>query len=116
MEELKVSEEKYRSLVEQTNDIVFQIDKEGHITYISPNVSSILGYTPKKVWEKVRRNSCQVTKKIFSIRCTRRISGSDSRYQEWSSHFWITGRYHIFLRSTVLPISVRMVFFWDSAG
>jgi len=47
MEELKVSEEKYRSLVEQTNDLVFHIDKDGLITYISPNVSSILGYTPE---------------------------------------------------------------------
>ncbi|MFA4859782.1 PAS domain S-box protein [Methanoregula sp.] len=44
MEELKVSEEKYRSLVEQTNDLVFQINSAGEITYISPNVSSILGY------------------------------------------------------------------------
>ncbi|WP_321504706.1 PAS domain S-box protein [uncultured Methanoregula sp.] len=48
MEELKVSEEKYRSLVEQTNDIVFQIDKNGRITYISPNVSSILGHSPEE--------------------------------------------------------------------
>ena len=44
MEELKVSEEKYRSLVEQTNDLVFQINSAGEITYISPNVSSIMGY------------------------------------------------------------------------
>jgi PAS domain S-box-containing protein len=45
MAELTVSEEKYRSLVEQTNDLVFQINMEGHITYISPNISTILGYT-----------------------------------------------------------------------
>jgi len=48
MEELKVSEEKYRSLVEQTNDLVFHIDKDGFLTYISPNISTILGYTPEE--------------------------------------------------------------------
>jgi PAS domain S-box-containing protein len=45
MEALKVSEDKYRSLVEQTNDLIFHIDHEGVLTYISPNVSTILGYT-----------------------------------------------------------------------
>jgi len=48
MEELKVSEEKYRSLVEQTNDIVFHIDKDGRLTYVSPNISSILGYAAEE--------------------------------------------------------------------
>ncbi len=43
MDALRVSEEKYRSLVEQTNDLVFHIDKNGLITYISPNVITILG-------------------------------------------------------------------------
>jgi len=47
MEELLASEEKYRSLVEQTNDLVFHIDKDGYLTYISPNISSILGYAEK---------------------------------------------------------------------
>jgi PAS domain S-box-containing protein len=48
MEELQISEEKYRSLVEQTNDIVFHIDKDGYLTYISPNISSIMGYAPEE--------------------------------------------------------------------
>jgi PAS domain S-box-containing protein len=45
MDALRVSEEKYRSLVEQTNDLVFHIDKDGRLTYISPNVTAILGFT-----------------------------------------------------------------------
>ncbi|NMB77764.1 MAG: PAS domain S-box protein [Methanomicrobiales archaeon] len=40
---LTVSEEKYRSLVEQTNDLVFHINDKGEITYISPNIHTILG-------------------------------------------------------------------------
>jgi PAS domain S-box-containing protein len=49
MEALRFSEEKYRSLVEQTSDLVFQIARDGRITYINPNVETILGYTPGDV-------------------------------------------------------------------
>jgi len=52
MEALRISEEKYRSLVEQTNDLVFHIDKDGLITYISPNIQSILGFLDTDVLNK----------------------------------------------------------------
>lgn len=52
MEALRISEEKYRSLVEQTNDLVFQIDRDGRLTYISPNVFAILGYSADEVTGK----------------------------------------------------------------
>jgi PAS domain S-box-containing protein len=43
-EALRQSEEKYRELVENINDVLYAIDKEGLITYISPVVESMLGY------------------------------------------------------------------------
>ena len=48
MEALAFSEEKYRSLVEQIGDIVFHIDENGYITYISPHVLSEMGTTPEQ--------------------------------------------------------------------
>ena len=39
------SEEKYRDLVENINDILFLTDDKGTITYIGPQVHSVLGYT-----------------------------------------------------------------------
>jgi PAS domain S-box-containing protein len=41
---LKISEEKYRNLVETTNDIIWETNLEGKYTYISPRVYDILGY------------------------------------------------------------------------
>ncbi|MDD4353952.1 MAG: PAS domain S-box protein [Candidatus Nanoarchaeia archaeon] len=38
-EKIKKSEEKYRSLIENTNDIVYSVNNEGILNYISPNVS-----------------------------------------------------------------------------
>jgi PAS domain S-box-containing protein/putative nucleotidyltransferase with HDIG domain len=45
---LRESEEKYRDLVENINDILFLTDDKGTITYISPQVHSVLGYTPSE--------------------------------------------------------------------
>jgi len=46
---LQQSEEKYRSLIEHLNEIVYMSDTEGIITFISPVVESITGYAPKEL-------------------------------------------------------------------
>ena len=46
---LLYTEEKYRDLVESISDIVFSIDENGVITYISPQVERILGFQPVEV-------------------------------------------------------------------
>ncbi|MFB3895538.1 MAG: PAS domain S-box protein [bacterium] len=42
---LQKSEETYRSLVENINDVIFTLDLQGKITYISPAIERIAGYT-----------------------------------------------------------------------
>jgi len=49
---LKKSEEKYRELVENINDILFSTDLEGIITYISPAVERTMGLSPGEVTGK----------------------------------------------------------------
>lgn len=46
---LRANEEKYRALVEATNDWLWEIDAEGIYTYVSPRVRDILGYAPEEV-------------------------------------------------------------------
>ena len=43
------SEEKYRKLVENISDVIFEVNEAGIITYISPVVFKILGYKPEEV-------------------------------------------------------------------
>jgi len=43
---LRESEEKYRTLVETTSDFIWEVDADGKYTYVSPQVSRILGYEP----------------------------------------------------------------------
>jgi PAS domain S-box-containing protein len=43
-ENLKESEEKYRQLVENINDVIFMADIHGVLTYVSPAVALVTGY------------------------------------------------------------------------
>ncbi len=44
-ETLRSSEEKYRELVETIADVVFAVDENGTVTYLSPAVESMTGYS-----------------------------------------------------------------------
>jgi PAS domain S-box-containing protein len=46
---LKESETKYRTFVETTPDMIWEINSEGIFTYISPQSTTILGYKPEQI-------------------------------------------------------------------
>src|SRR3990172_8957812 len=53
MEEiLRESEEKFRHLVEQLNDWVWEVDQNGVFTYINPKVRDVMGYEPEEILGK----------------------------------------------------------------
>jgi PAS domain S-box-containing protein len=47
--ELQRSEERYRSLVENLNEVVFTLDLDGKLTYVSPAIEQVSGYSPEEV-------------------------------------------------------------------
>ncbi|WP_373018743.1 PAS domain S-box protein [Thiomicrorhabdus sp.] len=51
-ESLRQSEEKFRTLLESTSDWIWEINRQGIYTYVSPQVESLLGYTPQEVLGK----------------------------------------------------------------
>lgn len=46
---LRESEEKFRTLVETSPDIIWETDLQGNFLYISPMVTRILGYLPEEI-------------------------------------------------------------------
>jgi PAS domain S-box-containing protein len=46
---LREEEERFRTLIDNLNDIVFNVDQEGYITYISPIVTQIADRTPAEI-------------------------------------------------------------------
>lgn len=55
-EKLRVSEEKFRSMIESTSDWVWEVDANGVYVYASPKVYDILGYKPEDVLGKTPFN------------------------------------------------------------
>ncbi len=49
LEALRQSEEKFRSFVENANDIVYDLTPDGVFTYVSPNWTAILGHSAEEV-------------------------------------------------------------------
>ncbi len=46
---LRASAQRFRNLVESTNDLLWEVDRQGRYSYVSPQVEAILGYTPEEV-------------------------------------------------------------------
>lgn len=54
---LKESEKKYRNLVEENMDSIFKIDSSLKVTYVSPSIINLLGYTESEFSEIVNNLS-----------------------------------------------------------
>lgn len=55
-EALKRNEQKYRLLAENLKDVVFAIDLEGRLTYCSPAITELAGYSPaEKIGKPIRQ-------------------------------------------------------------
>jgi PAS domain S-box-containing protein len=48
-EALGESEGRFRSLVETTSDWVWEVDRDGVYTYVSPKITELLGYEPEEI-------------------------------------------------------------------
>jgi PAS domain S-box-containing protein len=55
-EALRESEERFRSIAEESFDIIFRLDVEGIFTYISPSAKTIIGYEPNELIGKPLEN------------------------------------------------------------
>ncbi len=67
---LRESEEKYRTLVTATGDIIWETDAQAHFVYVSPQVESIIGYKPDELighapFEFLKTDAIEPNQKMF---------------------------------------------------
>ncbi len=48
-QKIQLSEEKFRMLAENANDVIWTMDENGRFLYVSPSVFKLRGYTPEEV-------------------------------------------------------------------
>ena len=64
------SEEKYRSLVTTTGDIIWETDDQAHFVFVSPQVESIVGFKPDELvghtpFEFLKPDATEPNQKMF---------------------------------------------------
>ena len=79
-EKLRVSEEKYRNIVETANELILTTDNENVITYVNKRIVDMLGYTTEEligrpIWGFISEECSPIVKKNLKKR-RQGISGS----------------------------------------
>ncbi|MDO9550206.1 MAG: PAS domain S-box protein, partial [Methanoregula sp.] len=68
---LKKSDEKFRDIIESSPDLIWEMDAQGVFTYMSPQSTAILGYSPEQMVGKplfmiIPEDALSVSKEIFA--------------------------------------------------
>ncbi|PRX49808.1 PAS domain-containing protein [Salegentibacter salegens] len=86
-EQLKLSEQRFKSLVQEGGDLIALLDENGDYRYTSPNFISVSGYSPKdfenhNVFEFIHPDDLEeVQKKFEEIRRQKRVQINGIRFK-----------------------------------
>jgi len=101
---LRDSEEKYRTLVTATGDIVWETDAQAHFVYVSPQVESIIGYKPDELighapFEFLKTGAIEPNQKMFRSAIEKR-----EKSIIYISHWIHKDGHGVYLESHAVPI------------
>jgi len=95
LDRLNESEKKFRELVENLNDVVYAVSHNGTITYVSPVVGAVLGYTDKELVgrnfkELLHKDDLSVVSEAFQDVLKNKLQPTEYRIQSKSNGFrWV---------------------------
>ncbi len=84
-QKIQLSEEKFRMLAENANDVIWTMDENGRFLYISPSVFKLRGYTPEEV---LSQNMSEIfsADSIFRVRSAMNAFFADVNYARMIGH------------------------------
>ena len=94
-EALKKSEEKYRLLIDQTDEGVWIIDKDYLTTFVNNRLASMFGYSPlEMIGKQVREFMAPGDMAVHNQRIKERLAGKSDRFEQKffrkdGSSFWV---------------------------
>jgi PAS domain S-box-containing protein len=100
LQETERSEERYRVLTDNANDIIFALDIDGVLTFVNPAVEHTLGYTPE---EMIGRR----VSSLFTAE-TRRKLGESTDWMNSEPRTYISDIEIIAKNDTVVPVEVNV--------
>ncbi|MCG2776892.1 MAG: PAS domain S-box protein [Desulfobacterales bacterium] len=108
---MRESEKKYRDLVENISDVIYTIDTDGVMTYISPAIESIFGYSPSEIIGKpliefVYKDDLTRMRKRFEETLSGHIKPSEYRFLSKSGeiHWILASSKPVFVENHVIGI------------
>ena len=119
---LRESEQRYRMLAESISDVIFSTDHKLAPNYVSPSVSTVLGYTAEWIllngWTSTYANPSQLTGLNALFHRVGRALDKPDELRVLRDE--ITTQLFVFdcLRADgrKIPIELRLVLVWDDAG
>jgi PAS domain S-box-containing protein len=114
--ELRQSEERYRRLAENATDIIWTMDMEMRLSYISPSVSRMLGYS---VEEATRRTMSELfTPRSFEAarRALDEELAAEKDEKKDPSRSWTLELEMKAKDGATIPVEVKFTFLRDSSG
>ncbi len=91
---MQESERKFRHLVEDINDVIYSVDTEGRVVYVSPVIKSLIGYEPNEVIGKhfssfAHSEDSEAIKKGFESALAGKVVPSDYRFlHKTGTYIW----------------------------
>lgn len=103
-EALKRADEKYRTFVETTDEWIWEIDKNGIVTYSNPAITKILEYTPEEViGQPVEFFAPEENKKVIRMNLENAVYTKTGQYHQLTTLKNKSGKLRI-LEGSSMPI------------
>ena len=99
LQQLALSEQRYRTLVETPNFVVMLLDAEGNYLYVSPQIESWLGYSPREFYRDsdirtqiMHPDDAAATEAFHHVRHASAVRTMEYRWRHKNGRYlWVSG-------------------------
>jgi len=104
LRDLRMSEERYRLLVEYSSDFIWEVDASGIYTYASPKIKDLLGYEPEEIIGKTPFDLMPAYEAERVARLFKDIIESQKPFQKLENTNLHKDGHHVVLDTSGVPI------------